>query len=209
MKTFSRKSSFSAITAVIASAALILSSCSHESNSPCSPTDPSCGGTTTPAPAGSRVLPIVAIPQQTQLWCWAATSEMIFRYYGVPVTQCQLVSIYLNRQCCVADPFCVVSSGTMETIQNGLSQVGGIRSTHVGPLSFAQLAAEISAGRPVMIGYRNSFSGHVVLVTGYNTANNFVHILDPFFGTFDVPYGATFSYGGQLIWSDSLIGISR
>src|ERR1051325_1389277 len=207
MKFFSQKSKFSPVAALVASVALILS-CSHEGSSPCSPTDPSCGGSTPPVSAPSRILPIAAVPQQTQLWCWAATSEMIFRYYGVPVTQCQLVSAYLNRPCCLADPACVVPSGTMETIQRGLLVMGGIRSIHVGPLSFAQLANEISAGRPVMIGYRNSFSGHVVLVTGYNSANNFVHILDPFFGTFDVPYGTTFAYNGQLFWSDSLIGIT-
>jgi hypothetical protein len=207
MMLISRKTRFSTLTAIITSLALLLASCSHEGNPPCSPTDPSCGGTPPVAPS-SRTLSIAAIPQQTQLWCWAATSEMIFRYYGRPVTQCQLVSAYLNRPCCTGDPACIVGSGNMETIQQGLFLLGGIRSIHVGPITFGQIVTEISAGRPIMVGYRNSFAGHVVLVTGYNTANNFVHVLDPFYGTFDVPYGATFAYGGQYIWSDSLVGIS-
>jgi len=174
---------------------------------PCSPTDPSCGGS--PAPS-SRALSVPFIQQQTQLWCWAATSEMIFRYYGVPASQCQLVSTYLNRQCCTGDPSCVVASGNMQTIQQGLLVVGGVRSTYLlRPLTFDEVASEISAGRPIMLAYRGSFAGHVVLLTGYDRTTGLVRILDPNYGVIDVPFGATFSYGGQLIWTETLVGITR
>ena len=30
---------------------------------------------------GSRTLPIAPSFQQTQVWCWATSAEMVFRYY--------------------------------------------------------------------------------------------------------------------------------
>lgn len=175
---------------------------------PCSPTDPACGGSA--SPTYDRLLPVPLVRQQTQVWCWAATSEMIFRYYSLPITQCQLVSVYLNQECCTGNPFCAVPSGTMDTIQRGLFLVGGVRSTWApGPLSFDQVAAEIDAGRPIMIGYRGSFSGHVVMLTGYARATRYVKILDPYYGAFDVPYGSSLVYNGQFLWTDTLVGITR
>jgi hypothetical protein len=98
----------------------------------------------------------------------------------------------------------------MDTIQRGLFFVGGVRSTWIpGPLTFDQVVAEIDAGRPIMIGYRGSFAGHVVMLTGYSRSTQRVKILDPFYGAFDVPFGSSFVYNGQLIWTDSLVGISR
>lgn len=36
------------------------------------------------AHAQTKLLPIRPVIQQTATWCWLATGEMIFRYYGVP-----------------------------------------------------------------------------------------------------------------------------
>jgi hypothetical protein len=180
-----------------------------QSETPCSPTDPTCGGTSQPA-VTSRLLSVPYIPQQTQVWCWAATSEMIFRYYGINASQCQLVSVYVGRACCVSDPFCLVAASSMPTIAQGLGIVGGIRASYVPrPLTFDEVAAEITAGRPVMVGYHGSFSGHVVLITGFDRRTSIVHILDPYFGVFDVPFGVTYTYAGQDVWADTLVGISR
>jgi hypothetical protein len=84
---------------------------------------------------------------------------------------------------------------------------GGVRSTAFpGPISFQSVQSEINAGRPVIVAYRGSFAGHVVIIYGYD-ANGKVYIRDPLFGSFVVPYGTSFSYGGQLIWSDTIYGI--
>ncbi|HET7433260.1 MAG TPA: C39 family peptidase [Thermoanaerobaculia bacterium] len=176
--------------------------------SPCSPTDPSCGGggITTPPQA---VLSVPYVSQQTQVWCWAAVIEMILRYYSVPATQCQIVSGYVLRQCCAGDPSCFVTA-SVTTIQAAMYQLGGVQSQWIsGPLTFDQVAQEIGAGRPIMIEYRGSFAGHVVLIVGYSRANNLLKIYDPYYGVFDVPYGATFTYGGQMIWASTLVRISR
>jgi len=134
---------------------------------------------------------------------------MILRYYGVPVSQCQFVSGYTLRNCCAGDPACFVT-GPIAVIQNGLFQVGGVRSTFVPrALTFDEVAGEINGGRPIMIIYRGSFSGHVVLIVGYDRASGLLQIFDPNYGVITVPYGATFTYGGQLVWDSTLVGIAR
>lgn len=54
-------------------AALIAAGCSDRPN----PITPS-------TPGGQRELPIAPIAQQTEVWCWAASAEMILRYYNEP-----------------------------------------------------------------------------------------------------------------------------
>lgn len=97
----------------------------------------------------------------------------------------------------------------MQTIQAGLFQLAGLSSFYVpSPITFDDIRREIDAGRPIIISYRNSFSGHVVVVVGYDDLGR-LWIHDPFYGSFgEIPYGQALSYAGQLLWSESIIGIS-
>jgi peptidase C39-like protein len=166
------------------------------------------GGESPTEPSGSndRVLSVPLVPQQTPVWCWAAASEMIFRYYGRGATQCQILSVGYQQDCCSFPQFCQTTA-SIPAIQQTLFTFGGLRSTWIpGPISLAAVAAEIDSGRPIIVAYRGSFSGHVVVIYGYDSNGN-VFIRDPFYGTFKVPYGASFSYNGQLFWSDTIAGI--
>ena len=178
---------------------------------PCSPTDPSCGGVPPSSLPQARTLTVPYIGQRTPVWCWAATSTMVLQYYGVQVDQCQIVTTYLQRDCCffgVGDQFCGVTA-SLSTMQAAM-QYGGVRSTYVpSPLTFDQIVNEIGAGRPIIMAYRGSFSGHVVVLVGYNRANQTLVIYDPFYGPVTVPYGASFKYSGELVWVESLVGLSR
>jgi len=175
---------------------------------PCLPTDPACGGSAFPT---SRTLNVPYIMQRTPVWCWAATSTMVLNYYGNLADQCQIVTYILNRNCCVfgiGDQLCA-STAPIAAMQQAMA-FGGVRSQYLpAPLTFDQIVSEIGSGRPIIISYRGSFSGHVVTLVGYNRANRTVVIFDPYYGIFTVPYGATFTYGGQLVWSESLVGLSR
>jgi hypothetical protein len=177
--------------------------------SPCSPTDPGCGGV--PA-VQSRTLPVSYVMQRTPVWCWAATADMVLKYYGVTVDQCEIVSTYLQRNCCVGgvgDAFCAVTARSMADIQTALA-IGGVRSGYVPrPLTFDEIASEINAGRPMIAGYRGSFSGHVVVITGFDRPSSTIVIYDPYYGVFTVPYAQTFTYNGQLVWAETIAGISR
>jgi hypothetical protein len=186
---------------LLALALVASASCSEGDLSPTEPTGP-------PGPTGGaqKILSVPLIAQQTPVWCWAAVSEMIFRYYGRGATQCQILSGWYQRDCCLFSQSCQTTA-SIQAIQQTLLAFGGVRSTALpGPISFQNVQSEINAGRPVIVAYRGSFAGHVVIIHGYD-ANGNVYIRDPLFGSFVVPYGTSFSYGGQLIWSDTIFGI--
>jgi len=176
---------------------LSLTRCSEDLG-PTAPTDPS----------GDRVLNVPFAAQQTQVWCWAAAIEMVGRYYGRNVAQCQLLSAYLNFNCCAFPQSCLFGAPSMQTIQGGLFAAAGLTSQYVpSPITLQGLRSEIDAGRPVIVGYRGSFSGHVVVVHGYDASGG-LYILDPFYGSFArVPYGTALSYSGMFVWSDTIVGI--
>jgi ABC-type bacteriocin/lantibiotic exporter with double-glycine peptidase domain len=55
---------------------------------------------------GNSCLAIPMVHQQDSSWCWAACLEMLFNYHRFPVnhlgktlSQCEIVSQYLNREC--------------------------------------------------------------------------------------------------------------
>ena len=72
------------------------------------------------------------------------------------------------------------------------------------------MAAEIDEGRPVIVAYRGSSRGHVVLVAGYDRAAGTTWVHDPSLGSFEVPYeelGQYFNEGEELHWTDTIIEI--
>ena len=158
------------------------------------------------------MLPLYLVLQQTQVWCWAATSEMWLRYEGLPGTQCEMASFWLGAPCC---PFgnqiaqCYQTAPSMRAIQDVLL-FGGLTTQHLQrALTLAELKAELDARRPVMAGYQGSFGGHVVMIYGYDTQDR-IMIHDPYYGTFLVPYAQTMSYAGTMLWSDTLYaGVKR
>jgi hypothetical protein len=160
-----------------------------------------CENPVVPTQGGQvHALSVPLIPQQTQVWCWAATSEMVCRFFGRPVNQCEILSGWLQAPCCIPNPFCVQAAPNLQIIQHTLSGFCGIASElRNGPLTLQEIRAEIDAGRPMILAYQGSFAGHVVVLYGYSD-NGFVLIHDPYYGTFTVPFTQTFVYGGQLGW---------
>lgn len=169
-----------------------------------------CGETAGPtapqSPTTSRRLPVPYVAQQTPVWCWAACSEMVLAYKGSPEPQCGILSDWFQFPCCLQPAACATTA-PLEIIQATLA-AHGVRSTRVpSPLPLSSVKAEIDAGRPLILAYRGSFSGHVVVLFGYDAQGN-VAIHDPIYGSYpSVPFGAAFSYGGQLSWAETLAGI--
>lgn len=161
------------------------------------------------APPKSVYLNVPFANQQTQEWCWAASIQMVSQFYGTSLTQCGVLSSFLGGDCCFAfNPICIQPAGSLATISLALRSFAGVQSAQVGrPLTFPEVSSEISRGHPIIAAYRGSFAGHVVVIYGYNSANNTVAINDPaYFGPLgNVPYGATFTYANTLVWADSLV----
>ncbi len=181
-----------------------------------------CGGgagtqatsSTSATPQGTaRTLAITPIAQQTAEWCWAASAQMIFAYYGLPNLnpgndyQCGIVAAAVgpSSPCFYNCYLCAsMSGGTVSNMQLVINGYGVIANEYSVPsrvlsstLAFSALpistvVAELDAGRPILAGispngysYPN-ISQHAVLIVGYDTTTTTPRLIvnDPF------PYGA-------------------
>jgi len=46
--------------------------------------DNAAGSASAPTPSAAKTLAIAPIAQQSPVWCWAASAQMVFTYYGLP-----------------------------------------------------------------------------------------------------------------------------
>lgn len=217
-----------------------------------------CGGgdsETASAPPDSFTLGIAPTLQQTPVWCWAASAEMVFKYYGLPNInpggnyQCGLIAAWFAGTPCAVDcSLCVVPVGVMSNMQQVINGYGlyvqsiGYQSRVLSsalvfrPLSRTELAAEISSGRPVIVGINTgggfalpNASQHIAVVVGYDftAGKQSVIVNDPFpfqyppYNNYPNPYTAaggsqigTGRYSvpydslvSKLVWANTILGI--
>jgi hypothetical protein len=125
------------------------------------------------------VLSVSLLPQQTELWCWAASGQMIMAYAGTAVSQCQQASHRFSiPNCCpLPTPQGCVQGGWPEFPAWGFSA----QTTPWGTaLSFTELVAQITANRPVAFSWGwVQGGGHMMVAAGVDTATRFVYVDDP------------------------------
>ena len=134
---------------------------------------------------------IANIPQQTDVWCWAAVAQQIIAYSrGLQQTpaQCALVAIANNvipGYCCMAPTPCLVT-GSLQQIQALIAYFGGRFSTVIRPTDPVTLYRILESGRPVIMATQATpFTGHVIVIRGMEwvpTSGGFVpvlHVNDP------------------------------
>lgn len=109
--------------------------------------------------------------QHNSNWCWAASLQMIFNYYGVNITQEQIVSRSYG-----SDPYgnlpnwagsfqIITANLNNWNVDNSGNQYGVSSMLYWGAPSPAYLVQELTAQRPVLIGYNTGNSGHAVVLT--------------------------------------------
>lgn len=141
--------------------------------------------------------------QQTGMWCWAASTQMILGYYGITVKQCALADSLLRKtypkiSCCDSslgkpgcplpnDPKCVHGGNFMVDKYGFTSE-----ESHV-PLSWLALTKQIdslqspmgyaihSPAGDTVKGLYVKTGGHLRVIRGYITVNgqNYLLINDP------------------------------
>jgi hypothetical protein len=116
-----------------------------------------------------KLLDVPLAPQETELWCWAASGEMIMKALGKNVSQGEQVNIKLNRNDCllVPTPGDCVTGGWPEYEKYGLSIC-----PRYGGLTCRELAEEIANKRPVGFSWswkdsKSKASGHYMVARGY------------------------------------------
>ncbi|MBK6730881.1 MAG: C39 family peptidase [Bacteroidetes bacterium] len=113
-----------------------------------------------------------ASSQRNSNWCWAASLQMIFNYYGINITQEQIVERSYG-----SDPYGNLPNwtGNFEVITANLNnwnvdnngrQYEVYATLNFGAPTPSYLIEELANQHPVLIGYQSSpNSGHAVVIT--------------------------------------------
>jgi hypothetical protein len=124
---------------------------------------------------------VILRPQETGMWCWAASGEMIMEFLGVSVDQCDEANKrFGHTDCCKhPTPKDCVNGGMPEFDKYGFT----FDRTSKAALSWEQVKSQIyCAKKPFAFSWHwNSGGGHMMVVIGYVTVNgtNYVAINDP------------------------------
>ena len=113
-----------------------------------------------------------ASTQRNTEWCWAASMQMLFNYYGVDISQEQIVARSFQKS---PEDRLPNATGDLQVITRNLNNWSidnrGMSyrvkaELNFGPPSPAYLIKELAAERPVLIGYKTGpRTGHAVLIT--------------------------------------------
>lgn len=141
---------------------------------------PVCGGVEDPPPT-SHFLSVPLLPQQTSMWCWAASSRMVMRFVdpAINAAQCSQANINFGRSDCCNNP-------TPQDCINGGWQVfnnfGFTFTSQNNALSWNQLTNLLSQGKPVMFAWAwNGGGGHMMVARGWKISQGkkYVSINNP------------------------------
>jgi hypothetical protein len=154
------------------------------------------------------MLNVRLIPQETGLWCWAASAQMILDYYKRPVSQCEQANHGLphNQDCCLKPTPDECIRVSWPDFQNyGLKA----DTTHYAALTWDQLQQQIANGYPVAMTLEaTGGGGHMMVVYGVGVTgtDSLVYIKDPMpvdSGSLKVYKYAAYVQGqGYTHWND-------
>ena len=113
------------------------------------------------------ILNVPLYGQQTPMWCWAASAQMVLQYIGITVEQCAEANHLFGLNTCCATPV------PTECVRGGSPQLNYWGATFDATtkgtaLSFAQLQAQIDENMPVIFVWKwIPKGGHVMVAAGY------------------------------------------
>ena len=164
-----------------------------------------------PAAVPAAPPPLLPVPyvQQTQTeWCWAACAEMVARYFGATaVKQCELANVLHHQTgCCTAPASAACNQPTdypgVFTVYAhlGIGLIG-----HTWAVNPQVVLRELTAGRPVEVGYTwDGGGGHVAVIYGVTPAGLLaVHDPWPDFGSGFATYQFVLTAYGMGRWTYS------
>ncbi|MBL1089091.1 MULTISPECIES: papain-like cysteine protease family protein [Streptomyces] len=169
----------------------------------------------TAAPAAAPARPLTAnrlnISMQAQEktnWCWAGSGNTIATWYGRNYSQNQFCNAAFDRQ---QGTTCPNNQATLGNVQNAFDWMGINSGSYVtGWLRYSTVQNEINANRPIETRIQwSSGGGHMHVVYGYDTDNNWIYWGDPWPSNYRYNWG-DFDYyvnGSSFSWTHSLYRI--
>jgi hypothetical protein len=142
------------------------------------------GGGAACTPPQSRTLNVPLLPQNTDMWCWAASAQMIMRSFNSDVAQCRQADDQFGPipvSCCATPTADACIRGGWPQFENyGF----GASKTLNRALTWKELTQQIGCkGTPVAFTWFNDGgSGHMMVASGYEIRNGeqWVIVRDPF-----------------------------
>jgi len=157
-------------------------------------------------PVIGNPLPTNLAPQQTSMWCWAASGQMVMNALGGMVSQCEQANQRFGRtDCCDSPtPSACVTGGWPEFAKYGFTYDTG------GALSWTSLKAQIDVNKtPFAFSWHwDGGGGHMMVVTGYKVigGQSYVSINDPWApnegSQEDILYSDYVDGSGYSHWTD-------
>lgn len=152
--------------------------------------------------------PVALRAQETSMWCWAASGEMVMDFLGTNVSQCDEANKRFGRTDCCNSPVpgACVNGGWPEFGKYGFT----FHTTSNAPLSWSDLQKQIHCKkRPFAYSWHwSGGGGHMMIVHGYVRVlgMNFVAINDPWPPNVGdqriLTYAAYVSGSGYTHWDD-------
>jgi hypothetical protein len=138
----------------------------------------------TPQVDGNTVLLQVPwYPSAQDEWCWAACAQMLGYFFSNQLTdQCEFANIGVpNKNCCGSPPDCNTPVA-LTVVGQLFAELGKPATYWPNPIEFEQIQSEITAGRPVQIGFQwSNQQNHVAVIAGVSqdSVGPMVYVNDP------------------------------
>lgn len=160
------------------------------------------------ANATQNVLNITMQAQTQSNWCWAGSGNTIATWYGYTYSQNQFCDMAFNR---AFNSPCPNSQAALDDVQNAFHAIGIDPGSYVnGYLYYSTVQNEINNNRPVETRIQwSSGGGHMEVIYGYDTADNWVYWGDPWPSDYRYNW-ADYGYyvsNGSFSWTHSLYRI--
>lgn len=144
-------------------------------------------------------LEIYFTPSDHDDWGWSASTSMLFDYRGLSISQADLVDFHYY--------YSGYHTPSIDDIQWLLWDLGGLDSDITGTLTFSDIRFSLDEGSPLLLHYGDYFSGHFVVVYGYDHLGH-IYIHDPDYGTRIIHYDDLYTlkfHGISHYWESTLI----
>ncbi|MFF4379253.1 papain-like cysteine protease family protein [Kitasatospora sp. NPDC001547] len=155
-----------------------------------------------------KKLNITMQQQQQTNWCWAASGNTIATWFGYNYSQNQFCNAAFGRS---ANSSCPNNQATLGDVQNGLDWVGINPGSYVnGYLNYSTVQSEVNANRPIETRIQwSSGGGHMHVLYGYDTGNNWVYWGDPWPSNYRYNWADYWYYvnNNTFSWTHSLYRI--
>jgi hypothetical protein len=160
------------------------------------------------SPEVAKTLAVTLRPQETSMWCWAASGEMCMEFFGASIEQCDEANKRFGRTDCCNNPVpnACVNGGWPEFTKYGFTS----SHTSDAALTWAQIQEQIYCkNKPVAFTWHwTGGGGHMMVIRGYMTVAgvDYVYRNNPLpvgVGTADIiPYSDYVSGSGHTHWDD-------